>query len=123
MIATMPSGDITAGECVPAEGNSNYLPFCKVDWHGTSGWASSCCIADAEDAAISQPAKRLNLFCTNHQNAGDEIFVQATESNAGWRMRVVHKSANQLYDRSRQYRYLPIGRIRKAVVVMIGMAY
>ena len=102
--ATMRSGDTgTAGRCVPAEGHSNYLPFCEVEWQGIPGWASSCCIPDAEQAATVQPGKGLILFCTNHQNADDGVFVQATETNAGWRMHVVHKSAGQLYDRNLQY--------------------
>jgi hypothetical protein len=79
------------------------LPFCEVEWRGTTGRASSCCIPDVEQAPSAQPTKGLILFCTNHQNADDGVFVQTTETNAGWRMHVIHKSAGQLYDRNLQY--------------------
>ena len=104
VITTMRSGDTgTAGRCVLAQGNSNYLPFCEVEWQGITGWASSCCIPDVEQAPSAQAAKGLILFCTNPQNTDDGVFVQTTEGNAGWRMHVVHKSAGQLYDRNLQY--------------------
>ena len=31
------------------------------------------------------------------------MFVQTTESNAEWRMHVVHKTGGQIYDRNLQY--------------------
>ena len=50
MITTMRSGETgTAGRCVPVIGNSNYLPFCEVEWRGITGWASSCCIPNMEE--------------------------------------------------------------------------
>jgi hypothetical protein len=61
-----------------------------------------------EQAASTQPAKGLSLFCTNKSDnsqnpQGDGVFVQTTEGSAGWRMHVVHKTTGQLHDRNLQY--------------------
>jgi hypothetical protein len=109
VITTMPSGETgTAGRCLSVQSNSSYLPFCEVEWRGITGWASSCCIPDAEQATSTQLIKGLRLFCTNRSDQtqnpqGDGVFVQMTEGGAGWRMHVVHKTSGQLHDRNQQY--------------------
>jgi hypothetical protein len=47
----------------------------------------------------------LNLFCANKSGPGydDGVIVQATKSNAGWRLHVIHKVSGQFYDRNVQY--------------------
>jgi hypothetical protein len=101
LVAEMPLGETgLVGKCVPLDGG--YLPFCEVDWRGTIGWASSCCISVEQPAAS---ANGLNLFCANKSGPGydDGVIVQATKSNAGWRLHVSHKVSGQFYDRNVQY--------------------
>jgi hypothetical protein len=101
LVAEMPLGETgLVGKCVPLDGG--YLPFCEVEWRGTTGWASSCCIS------VQQPeisANGLDLFCANKSGLGydDGVIVQATKSNTGWRLHVTHKVGGQLYDRNVQY--------------------
>jgi hypothetical protein len=53
LVAEMPLGETgLVGKCVPVDGG--YLPFCEVEWRGTTGWASSCCIS------VQQPAVSAN---------------------------------------------------------------
>jgi predicted aspartyl protease len=48
-IAKMPLGATgLVGRCTPLDGG--WKPFCEVEWQGVSGWASSCCMADLEEA-------------------------------------------------------------------------
>jgi hypothetical protein len=101
LVAEMPLGETgLVGKCVPLDGG--YLPFCEVEWRGTTGWASSCCIS-VQQPAVS--ANGLNLFCANKSSPGydDGVIVQATKSNAGWRLHVIHKASGQFYDRNVQY--------------------
>jgi hypothetical protein len=101
VVAEMPLGETgLVGKCVRLDGG--YLPFCEVEWRGTTGWASSCCIS-VQQPAVS--ANGLNLFCANKSYPGDDdgVIVQATKSNAGWRLHVIHKVSGQFYDRNVQY--------------------
>ena len=101
LVAEMPLGETgLVGKCVPLDGG--YLPFCEVEWRGTTGWASSCCIS-VQQPSVS--ANGLNLFCANKSGPGydDGVIVQATKSNAGWRLHVIHKVSGQFYDRNVQY--------------------
>lgn len=89
VITTMPSGETgTAGQCVSVQSNSSYLPFCEVEWRGITGWASSCCIPDAEQAASTQPIRGLRLFCTNRsdqtQNSPRRRGVCADDGRWRW---------------------------------------
>jgi hypothetical protein len=101
VVTVMRSGETgTVGRCVPVQANSNYLPFCEVEWRGITGWASSCCIPDVEQAPSTQPIKGLSLFCTNKSDntqnpEGDGVFAQTVDSSAGWRTHVVHKTSGQ----------------------------
>ena len=101
LVAEMPLGETgLVGKCVPVDGG--YLPFCEVEWRGTTGWASSCCIS-VQQPSVS--ANGLNLFCANKSGPGydDGVIVHATKSNAGWRLHVIHKVSGQFYDRNVQY--------------------
>jgi hypothetical protein len=110
LVAEMPLGETgLVGKCVPLD--SGYLPFCEVEWRGTTGWASSCCIS-VQQPAVS--ANGLNLFCANKSSPGpgydDGVIVQATKSNAGWRLHVIHKASGQFYDRNVQYEVFAFGQ-------------
>jgi uncharacterized protein YraI len=47
LVAAMPAGaaDLSVGECrMPDDGGN--MPWCAVEWHGKTGWASTCCMAE-----------------------------------------------------------------------------
>jgi hypothetical protein len=116
LVTAMPLGETgLVGRCVPLDGG--YLPFCEVEWRGSTGWASSCCISDMEQSPspqqlqpqAPQAANELSLFCTNISDSSQNprrngVIVRAVNRRAGWSLRVIHKINGQLFDRTEQYR-------------------
>jgi len=54
LIGSMPAGatDVFVSSCRKSDDDEK--PWCKVEWRGHRGWASSCCLVDSETGAYAR---------------------------------------------------------------------
>ncbi len=54
LVVSIPAGatGLVVGQCRPPQDGRSTSPWCQVQWRGHSGWASSCCIVNAQTGAF-----------------------------------------------------------------------